>query len=293
MLLDEPSQDDGLWDLCALLTYLTGRNVTTEGDTERFRPDVYGDNAVDRIEVLAAAALAWENREHLLADGLHYALLTYNEALNTHVLQIAMSLYSTALNIFLDKQPVAIDLPTKQVRKDVKKRISDVLQDIPELNEAQRGRLMPLLGAAVDRGPSLADRLLAQIEACGLLSEPPTEEELARVKSVDRVRNRVVHAGRIPTFPGLDRPTSLRIATNLAAGVLPELVRLLIGERLGFTAESVGSLTQRREDLQTFFRRGAFRGWRLTGQTWDEFVEQLETEGWPEEDWSCTDCGNL
>lgn len=284
VLLDVPAQDEGLWDLCAILTFLTGRNVVLPNDRENYRPDIYGDHAVQKAEVLRAAALAWDNRGSLVSEDTHFSLLVYNQAINTRVLQMTMSMYSTALNIIIDKQPVDIALPEKHLRNTLKCRISDLLAGVDGLNDDQRDRLVPLLSSAVDRGPSLADRMIAQIKECGLLSEPPKEDELARVKSVDKVRNLVVHAGRIPTLPGLDRETSLRIATNIAGGVLPELLRLLIGERLGFRPGSVGSLSQRREDLMAFFKRGVFRGWKLTEQTWEAFIEQLDKKGWPTEE---------
>ena len=66
ILLNEPADDGGQWDLCHLLTFLTGRHVATAEYRERFSPHGYGDYAVAQIDTLRAAALAWQNRANLV-----------------------------------------------------------------------------------------------------------------------------------------------------------------------------------------------------------------------------------
>lgn len=133
LLHEEPNDeenDGGLWDLCNLLTFLTGRRVVTTEYKSRYSPDAYGDYAVADIETLKAAALAWQHRNCLVSKNLHTALLLYNEAntaINTTTLQVRAALYSTALNIILDKHEMTYQKVSKSIRKKIKEEISNVL----------------------------------------------------------------------------------------------------------------------------------------------------------------------
>ena len=107
ILLENEDDDVGLWDLCNLLTFLTGRSVVTQRYQEWYRPDIYGDSyAVIPIETLRAAELAWQNRERLVSENLHIALHLYNEAMNAHLLQSRAALYYTAMDIILSKHKI-------------------------------------------------------------------------------------------------------------------------------------------------------------------------------------------
>ena len=128
ILLDKVADDGGLWDLCNLLTFLTGRNVATAEYCERVRPDGYGDYAVAQIETLRAAAHAWQNRESLVSKNLHFALLLYNQAMNTNILQLRAASYCTALNIILDQHEMAYEKVSKPIRKQLKDEISNILK---------------------------------------------------------------------------------------------------------------------------------------------------------------------
>ena len=63
----------GLWDLCNLLTFLTGRRVVTTEYKSRYRADAYGDYAVVAdFETLKAASLAWQHRDYLVSRRFAY-----------------------------------------------------------------------------------------------------------------------------------------------------------------------------------------------------------------------------
>ena len=139
-LSHEEPNDGGLWDLCNLLTFLTGRRVTTTEYKSRYSPDAYGDYAVADIETLKAAALAWQHRNCLVSKNLHIALLLYNEAntaINTTTLQVRAALYSTALNIILDKHEMTYQKVSKSIRKKIKEEISNVLNRFEQIEDLQ------------------------------------------------------------------------------------------------------------------------------------------------------------
>ncbi|MYC16768.1 MAG: hypothetical protein F4Y39_23820 [Gemmatimonadetes bacterium] len=271
ILLDKVADDGGLWDLCNLLTFMTGRIVVTEKYQERYRPDIYGDcYAVVPIETLPAAALAWQNRECLVSKNLHIALHLYNEAMNANLLQSRAALYCTALNIILDQHEMVYEKVSKPIRKKLKNEISDLLTKKTELQPDHEERYKNLLHGQIDRGPSLLEKLFSLLQSLEIIDPSPTPEQKTRVQYVDRVRNVLMHTGRIPELKGLDDEQAERYTVNIAANVVPELIRIVIGHHLGFRADDFGVYCQIKDDTINFFQNGVFREHRFA-----EICEQV------------------
>ena len=260
ILFNEPADDGGQWDLCHLLTFLTGRHVATAEYRERFSPHGYGDYAVAQIDTLRAAALAWQNRANLVPKNLHIALLLYNEAMNADLLQTHAALYCTALNIILDKPHTTYQKVDKRTRKELKNAISNILKKTKKLQVDQRERYQGLLHNQIDRGPSLLDKLVSLLQSLEIIDTPPTPDQKTRVQYVDRVRNLLTHTGRIPKLTGLNAEQAKYHTFNIVAAVIPEIIRIVIGNHLGFRPGGTGSYCQQKSDVINFFQHGVFRG---------------------------------
>lgn len=265
VLLHEECDDGGLWDLCNLLTFLTGRRVVTTEYKRRYRPDAYGDYAVVASETLKAAALAWQHRNCLVAKGLHTAFLLYNEAIDANLLQSRAALYSTALDIILDNldnHKMTYQKVDNNIRDKRKSEISNVLEcfeQTEDLQSDQAERYKRLLNGQIDRGPVSKDKLLSLLQFLEIVYSSPTPDQQDRVLEVDQVRNRLVHTGR-PKIKGLDDEQSKIHTIKIATEVVPEIIRIVIGHHLGFRAEGTGSHCQSKHDLRNFFHNGVFRG---------------------------------
>ena len=270
VLLHEECDDGGLWDLCNLLTFLTGRRVVTTEYTRRYRSDAYGDYAVVDFETLKAASLAWQHRNCLVTKDLHTALLLYNESIDTSLLQSRAALYSTALNIILDNldnlnldnHKTTYQKVSKDIRKKLKNKISNVLncfEQTKDLQPDQAERYRRLLHAQIDRGPASKDKLFSLLQSLEIIDPSPTPDQEARVQDVDQVRNRLVHTGR-PKLKGLNDEQSKIHTIKIATEVVPEIIRIVIGHHLGFRSGGTGSHCQIKHDLKNFFHNGVFRG---------------------------------
>ncbi len=262
LLHEERDRDDGgLWDLCNLLTFLTGRRVVTTEYKRRYRPDAYGDYAVANIEALETASLAWQHRDCLVTKDLHTALLLYNEAMGIKLLQARAALYSTALNIILDSHKTTHQKVSKNIRKKLKNEISNTLncfEQKGDLQSEQAKRYRPLLNAQIDRGPVSKDKLLSLLQSLEIIGQSPPSDQEDRVQEVDQVRNRLVHTGR-PKLKGFDLEQSKIHTIKIVTEVVPEIIRIAIGFHLGFRSGGTGSYCQSDDDLIAFFRNGVFR----------------------------------
>ena len=270
VLLHEECDDGGLWDLCNLLTFLTGRRVVTTEYKRRYRSDSHGDYAVAAVETLKAAALAWQHRNCLVSINLHTALLLYNEAMEVNLLQSRAALYSTALNIILDNldnltldyHKTTYQKVDKNTRKKIRNEISNILnrfEQTKDLQPDQAERYRRLLHAQIDRGPASKDKLFSLLQSLEIIDPSPTPNQEARVQDVDQVRNRLVHTGR-PKLKGLDDEQAKVHTIKIATEVVPEIIRIVIGHHLGFRSGGTGSHCQVKHDLINFFHKGVFRG---------------------------------
>ena len=278
VILHEECDDGGLWDLCNLLTFLTGRRVVTTEYKRRYRPDTYGDYAVADIETLKAASLAWQNRENLVSKNLHTALLLYNEAnaaINTTILQVRAALYSTALNVILDKHEMTYQKVSKNIRKKIKEEISNVLnrfEQTEDLQPDQADRYRRLLDR-IDDGPTLTDKLFSLLQSFDIIDSPPTYNQEILVKRIGIVRNRLVHTGR-PKIEGLDDEQSKIHTIKIVTQVVPEIIRIVIGHNLGFRSGETGSHCQSKDNLIGFFSKGVFREQREQ-EEFEQIVEYV------------------
>ena len=273
ILLNETADDGGQWDLCHLLTFLTGRHVATAEYRERFSPHGYGDYAVAQIDTLRAAALAWQNRANLVPENLHIALLLYNAAMNADLLQSRAALYCTALNIILDQhhrdqqRQRNQQKVNKRTKKKLRNEISRILKNTKELQVDQVEQYERMLHGQVDRGPTLSftlsDKLFSLLQSLEIIDTPPTPDQKTRVRYVNEVRNLLTHTGRIPKLTGLDDEQSGNHTANIVAAIIPEIIRIVIGNHLGFRPGGTGSHCIIKGDVIDFFQNGVFRDMRF------------------------------
>lgn len=274
----ETADDGGQWDLCHLLTFLTGRHVATAKYRERFCVDGYGGCAVDPIETLHALALAWGNKASLVPKNLHTALLLYNAAINADLLESRAALYCTALNIILDQHHrdqqrqrnqhhTTNQKVNKRTKKKLRNAISDILANATELQPDQAQQYERMLHSQVNRGPtsssSLSDKLSSLLQSLEIIDSPPTPAEKKRVQYVVEMRNVLTHAGWMPELTGLDGEQSENYPANIVVAIIPEIIRIVIGHHLGFRSGGLGSYCQLKDGAIDFFQYGVFRKQRF------------------------------
>lgn len=274
ILAREPISDGGVWELCEILTFVTGRRVTVEELTERYDPNASGEPACIAIETLRAAALAWENRHQIATNGLNYALLSHNSAIDYKFLQPKAAQYNTALNVIIDKWP--LEKPpkvAKQTREQLAAAIAGVVAICKDLTDEQRASYTALLRAKVMQGPySLLDSLVSLLKDLTIIVDDDNEQTLARVGYLNTVRNRLTHAGEMPLLKNLDQVQSDRYTVNIVAGVLQELNQLAFGKRLGFSPQGLGSLSQHTDTLRRFFVEGVWNNHPLELMDFQDWI---------------------
>ena len=273
ILLHEPSRDDGIWDLCQMLTFITGRVVTTQDHLHRNRPDlIVGSPLCIGAETLRALIIAWQKRRVLVDRGLVWAFLNYTEALRSDTVQTRGFHMNAAMNVLVDALTTAEHRIKKPMRTLLKQDLEAWLKERTDLDDDPRSMLIPRLNSAIDSPGGLNDRTIRLLQSYEVLTDRPTEGQLLRVGFINRLRNALVHRGTVPELKGLDANQSLEYAVNIVGGVVPEIVGLVLGQELGFTRNGLGSLSQYTDDLQAFFTNGSWRGYPIATTDFQSWV---------------------
>ncbi len=265
VLARSPTDDGGVWDLCELLTFITGRRVLTHDLIERFDPNRAGEPVCVLPEVLLAADVAWGHRKALADQGLAYALLSHDLANEYRFLQPKAAQYNTALNVIIDQWPLP-KLPKvpKDVREGLAKAVEDLVAGWDGLSADHRKGYTALLRSRVMDGPySLLDRLTLLLRDLGLVQPGDGESVLTRVRYLNTVRNRLTHSGEMPLLKGMSQQQSDSYTVNIVGGVLQELNQLALGRMLGFSVGGVGSLSQDTTALRRFFVEGVWHNYPI------------------------------
>jgi hypothetical protein len=275
----EPIADQGLFDLCQLLTFVTGRSVTTEEFADRHNPRTKGDSFGPPLGTLPITAHAWNNRAALVAKKCHYALLTHNSAFDSWGLQGLAASYNTALNVILDQWGIEIPSVPRDVREELRSHVHDAVDRTQSLSAENREAYKAILGGRVMQGPSsLVDQLIALLIDLGIVPAKPPDEVRRRIQFVNAVRNKLTHSGQIPDLKGLDRAQSDNYCFTITAGVVPEINRQAIGRILGFSVDDEDWLKTELVNLQRFFAEGKWNNWPLETAAFHEWIESLDVE---------------
>ncbi len=275
LLARTPIDDGGIWDLCELLTFITGRRVLTHDLLARFDPNRAGEPVCVLPEAFLAARVAWEHRKTLADQGLAYALLSHDSAIEYRFLQPKAAQYNTALNVIIDQWPLP-KLPKvpKDVRVGLAKAIEDLVAGCGGLSDEQRKGYIALLRARVMDGPySMLDRLTLLLRDLGVVLPSDSEPMMNRVRYLNSVRNRLTHSGEMPLLKDMTQEQSDRYTVNIVGGVLQELNQLALGKVLGFTTGGVGSLSQDTTDLRRFFVEGVWHNHPIELKDFHEWIE--------------------
>lgn len=273
-----PYLDHGLWDLCSILSFVTGRRVAIAEDLQNHSPHAQGDHACIPIETLRAAATAWNHRQDVVEQHLEYALLLYNEAFGQNILQSIAALYNTSLNIVLDRAQLKTRDISREAKSELKTGVQAAVEACGHLSPEERIGMKNLLCGRVEQGlSSMNDKLMALLASLGVIDDLGTLSSDAaldaqrRIQFVNAVRNRLTHVGDLPKLKGLNGEQSERYAFTIGVGVVPSIIRMALGRVLGFRPNSVGSLCQHPDELRKLFVDGIWRGWALEKVSFDEW----------------------
>lgn len=293
ILAINPIDDSGIWDLCQILTFLNGRNITCNPNDSRYDPNVFGDRACIDIEILHAAKVMWNNRKILVERKLVYSFLLYNSAVSCHDVNSRAGVISASFNGVYDDwlRQAKRDLKDSDdeskglyaklvdLTKEEKSIAKDVVQKAIESNEKidgpKKDGLINLLKAKIDGGLlSPVNLIQAMLISEEIIPEHPDSSVIDRIKFMNTVRNKFVHNGAPPEFKK-NPELSIEFSIFIICRLMPDLIQMYLGKAVGFTNKSVGSLSQHKHNFINYFNYGIYNGRKVESESYEDEISSI------------------
>lgn len=216
-ILSIPEEDDDeVWDLCEVLTFITGRRVTTKEHLPRWNPSVFhSENQIAYSDLPTLASQVYSEREKL--SDLKLALIYYNEALSYRTLQINTLLIFAALENIINHsnyKDVSIDeVSIKILKSSVEESVKSL-----ELDEEIRKRWLERLKFEIGKGLTSQNTRLSKL-VFEFFNPQTSGTNDENVKFIISIRNDVVHGRSI-------EDTKKKRAVCVVYHIVPVLIRL-------------------------------------------------------------------
>jgi len=271
------AEDQGIADLCALLSFANGRPVSTDALLEFHKPDLeaIGNPIGHHIESMQVASCLWNARVALVevALAVHY----YNGGVeHQETINGAASFFFTALNILWDKTRVPNYLKLeKGARRALCTHLQKALEEFEWPDERYKARYLEYLTRSINQDqPSAGLRIGSMLKELGIVDEKAMQDVAVaqRVRDIAAFRNYLLHAGRILEVEGLSPERILASAGVVGMAVLPSLVQLRVLSLAG-CAERFGTVHQAL--LREYFLKGTWNGYDPGREDLHQYLDRL------------------
>jgi hypothetical protein len=282
ILRKQPITDGGISDLCSLLTFLSGRCVTTADRCEQFTPKkVSALNASYPSEILKAASILWKHRNAIQEEKLTAAFSLHVHSIRSDDLLYKSYLGITSLNIITDWFGGAKTL-SKTQKDEVKKKVSEAIGGVSSLQDDERNALRSLLNAKIDGGLGTEiQRLSSLLVNYGILhnSDLMDDRIKKRITAINVLRNAIIHRHKFADlgFQWLtnSEEVSEQYRVLIFGGVIPAITQLVLGQLGGLTVDNAGGPSQDLSQLKNFFTKGTWGTWKFEQESFDKYWQGI------------------
>lgn len=248
--------ETAIWDLCHLLSFLSGHRVFIPEDKRRFFHQKTAQGAVQATEIPAAAASSWAQLGQFGTLRRKLAFWLVVQAKTTSEAEIRAIMSSVALECLMRDQEF-------QNVTEVPEGLEDLLDDVRRVIDASavdvdtKARLKSAVGGWGKA--SLVQSLIAMLDHLGLAPDDRSDLQTKRIKFINACRNRLVHGGDLPLPDWIDdRDQARSVSIWFAAHFLPALVEECINNFLGIT--QLNWPTEHTARLKEFLTEGTWGG---------------------------------
>lgn len=225
---DEPDafltngEEKGIWDLCLILSYLSGRNIFLPKDERRYTHINHGFSVVPLWQIPKAAEVAWQNRKTFSSESEMRPLWYILRMNSSSDAEIKLLLGCVSLEIIqtLEKEITA------EPKSDELEELLQTLKDEIERSNLEKDLKDRLKGTVGKWGSASSTQAFKSLLIkYGLIQADISGLPLKRVDGINRMRNGVVHKGevRLPNWIQ-DHEIQITVSHFIAARFIPALI---------------------------------------------------------------------
>ena len=246
----------GIWDLCLILSYLTGRRVFIDQDCRRFSHINHGFRSVEQLEIRKAAKVAWENRDKFRTEKEIRPLWIYLQMNSTPEAELKGLLGCVSLEIIQN-----IESPPEQLDQD--QTLADLINDIKDLidSSAIDGNLKNALKSSTGNwgGSNAQERFKTFLQSYNIIEPDITGIPLSRVRGIFNMRNGIAHNGEIRKPSWItDSKDKIQTAMYILGSFIPYLIQEYLNRKFGLT--ELTSVKDNTKYLSEYINHGTWYG---------------------------------
>jgi hypothetical protein len=256
----------GVWDLCMILSFLLGRRVFLPEEARYNTINHFGCMVIPYYQIHQAAAIAWSNRQNFKTASEQLPLWYYLSMNDTSIEQVKLLLGCVSLEIIqgLDEHKNEECLSQESSSELAKlESLIGVIQKLIDHSDLDPGKKNALKSAVGKWGGSgLQETFKRMLEHYGLIDSQITGIPLKRVESINKMRNGVVHRGKLdpPTWV-TDDESKNRVGTFIRARFIPALVLEYLNRKFGL--HQFNHVKRNTQMLKEYLYNGTYEGHQI------------------------------
>lgn len=271
-LLVKPNKlkvNSDIWDLCAILSYLTGRRVFLKSDMQLYSGTKLSFRVVDEIELIDAIQIAWSNRHNFGNERIIKAfikLLTMTDQLFSEMKGVCAAI---AIELITNSEEFSSKRQQAQSIDSVVARIKPLIESSDLEYETKSSLLRAMESWAIN---GLLDRFRTFLIKYNLITEPVSQETEKRIKSFNKMRNALMHGGDIYRPPWVtDINARTIIGHFMASEFFPLVAQHYINVQFGIEKMYLPRQSSRR--IKDFFEKGIWNDRKIENLSGDQIAE--------------------
>lgn len=279
------SSDTNIDDLCALLSFITGRSVFRGDKISADSPLSYNTTVVDSLFFQRPQNLSLSSLGKIASDRLSIPFLNILESSKQPYL-LTKAFYSNSIFNAIYENWAATNNATRYITFESKidEIISSALDNCKQSisQKISDANIASDICARINinRSPSAIFKITKFLEAMGLIQVNPKKDVIKKIRSFNTLRNVITHQGSIPS------PKSLGFTTAISDEHLVEIsaniTNIMHTINTWFFASTYLNLPSSftdtdKDDIIRFFDSGIFRMQDVFQETYEAFIERLET----------------
>ena len=223
------TQQKSIWDLCLILTYITGRRVFLHSDERRYNHIKHGNPIVEDHEIIEAIQTAWNNRCSFSNEKEKAPFWYFLSMKDTAEAQLKLLCGSVSLEIIQNIESVQDKISDNKALTDLLKKIDTVIVK-SDVDKELKDKFKSTVGNWGSANAQIKFKdFLTSYE---IIEKDIKETPLKRVRFVFDMRNGIAHAGglRKPKWVSTDK-YKCRTSLFIASAFIPLIVEEYINRK--------------------------------------------------------------
>lgn len=262
-ILTSNPNENGIWDLCFILSFLLGRRFSLPSHEFHFTHYNRKENIVELCEMPEAANIAWENRCNLRNEKRPFWY--YLGIIDTPIIQY-QALYGCIALEIIQK----VEVKSITVSKELEKLIEDV-KNLIKNSKVEEELKCNLKSTTGNWGKTYVAGLKQLLMNYKIVSSGLSGTPEKRIKFINKVRNDIIH-GNVPEYPNWivgDEKVKEKEYVFICIDFIPSLVKECLIRSFGLLNFYTAILN--RENLQKYIYHGKWEGRRI-----DEIISKRQ-----------------